>query len=100
MNEAFTFDDLTSYFDATRPSRLEQMLNDPNLIISEEQKFRAKKCIDTIIKNHLTKYNSQPIFEPDIGRKNVKKVLVVDQSYGDMSILKGMGSDEIFRITF
>ena len=93
---SFTFDDLTTYFDATRPSRLELMLNDKKLIISDEQKERARKCIKFIIDNKLTKYNSQPILEPNIGRKNVKKILVVDQSYGDMSILKGMGSDMVF----
>ena len=97
MGISFTFDDLTSYFDATRPSRLEQMLNDPNLIITKEQKQRARRCIDKIIANHLTKYNHQPIYTPEIGRKGVKKVLVVDQSYGDMSILKGMGNDETFK---
>ena len=94
---SFTFDDLTCYFDATRPSRMEMMLNDKNLIISDEQKARARRCIDNIVKNHLTKYNSQPIFTPEIGRKGAKKVLVVDQSYGDMSILKGRGSENIFR---
>lgn len=94
---SFTFDDLTSYFDATRPSRLELLLNDKKLIITDEQKQRARKCIERIIETHLTKYNHQPIFEPEIGRKGVKKVLVVDQSYGDMSILKGWGSDETFE---
>ncbi len=94
---SFTFDDLTSYFDATRPSRLEQMLNDKKIVISEKERKRARKCIDKIISNKLTKYNHQPIFIPDIGRKGVKKVLVVDQSYGDMSILKGMGSDKTFK---
>lgn len=93
---SFTFDDLTSYFDATRPSRMEMMLNDKNLILNKEQVKRSKQCIDYIVKNHLTKYNSQPIFTPDIGRKGVKKVLVVDQSYNDMSIIKGLGSEAIF----
>lgn len=94
---AFTFDDLTSYFDATRPSRLEQMLNDKRVIVSESERKRARKCIDKIVANHLTKYNHQPIYTPEIGRKGVNKVLVVDQSYGDMSILKGMGNDETFK---
>lgn len=94
---SFTLDDLTSYFDATRPSRLEQMLNDKNLILNEEQLFRARKCIDKIVSTHLTKYNSQPIYEPKIGRDGVKKVLVVDQSYNDMSILKGMANDKTFE---
>lgn len=94
---SFTVDDLTSYFDATRQSRLEIMLNDKNLVITDEQKQRAKNCIDKIVKNHLSKYNHQPIFEPNIGRVGVKKVLVVDQSYNDMSILKGMANDKTFE---
>lgn len=94
---SFTFDDLTSYFDATQPSRMELLLNDKNLVITEEQRQRARRCIDRIIETHLTKYNHQPIYEPEIGRKGVKKVLVVDQSYGDMSILKGWGNDETFE---
>ena len=94
---SFTFDDLTSYFDATRPSRLEMMLNDKNLVLSDEQLSRARTCIDKIVTNHLTKYNSQPIFTPDIGRKGAKKVLVIDQSYNDMSIIKGLGSDLTFE---
>lgn len=93
----FTIDDITHYVDATLPSRLELMLNDKNLIITEEQKIRARKCIDKIIKNKLSKYNNQPIFEPKIGREGVSKVLVVDQSFGDWSILKGRGSEEIFN---
>lgn len=94
---SFTFDDLTCYFDATRPSRLEVLLNDKNFRINEEQLRRARKCIDFIVSNRLTKYNYQPIYTPNIGRKGVKKVLVVDQSYGDMSILKGFGDDSTFE---
>ena len=90
-------DDLTCYYDATRPSRIELMLNDKKLIISKKQRARARKCIDKIIETHLTKYNHQPIFTPNIGRKGVKKVLVIDQSYGDMSIARGWGSEEIFQ---
>jgi capsular polysaccharide export protein len=94
---SFTIDDLTSYFDATRMSRLEQMINDKNLVVTDEQKQRARRCIDKIVETHLTKYNHQPIIEPKIGREGVPKVLVVDQSYGDMSIAKGLGSDETFE---
>lgn len=92
-----TVDDITHYIDCSLPSRLEQWLNDKTLIITEEQKQRARKCIDKIIETSLSKYNNQPIFEPDIGRKGAKKVLVVDQSYGDWSITKGGGSDDIFE---
>lgn len=94
----FTIDDLTHYVDASKSSRLEQMLNNKDLIITDEQKSRARKCIDKIIETHLSKYNNQPIYTPYIGRKGVKKVLVVDQSYGDWSIIKGRGSREIFEL--
>ena len=93
----FVLDSLTAYYDATKPSFLEIMLNDKNLIITDEQKKRARKCIDKIIKNHLTKYNSQPIFTPSIGRDGAKKILVVDQSFGDNSIKKGLASINTFE---
>lgn len=93
----YSLDDLTCYYDATRPSRIELMLNDKKLIISKEQKDRARKCINKIVETHLTKYNHQPIFTPKIGREGVKKILVIDQSFGDMSIARGWGSEEIFQ---
>ena len=93
----FTIDDLTSYYDANFPSRLEQMLNDKDLLISDPNKERAKKCIRKIVDTHLTKYNNQPIYTPDFRINGRKKILVVDQSYGDASILRGWGSEKIFR---
>lgn len=92
-----TIDDITHYVDCSIPSRLELMLNDKDLIISDEQKARARKCINKILDTHLSKYNNQPIFQPKIGRDGVKKVLVVDQSFGDWSIIKGGGSEEVFK---
>ena len=94
---SFTLDDKAMYFDATRKSRLEEMLNDKTLIVSEQQKQRARKCIDFIISTYLTKYNHQPIFTPQIGRTGAPKVLVVDQSYGDMSIARGLANDATFQ---
>lgn len=94
---SFVLDSVVPYYDARYASNLEQMLNNKDLVVTEEQKRRARKCIDKIVETHLTKYNHQPIFEPAIGRKGVKKVLVVDQSYGDMSIAKGLGCDETFE---
>lgn len=94
----YTIDDITHYIDCEVPSRLERMLNDKDLVISGEQKQRARDCIDKILKTNLSKYNNQPIFEPKIGRENVRKILVVDQSFGDWSILKGGGSKEVFEV--
>ena len=94
------FDDMTAYFDATRPSRLECMLNDPALKITAEQKQRARALIKKIADNNLTKYNHQPIYTPQIGRPGAKKILLVDQAYGDMSVSKGLANDKTFEIMF
>ena len=94
---SFTISDSVHYFDATRESRMEKLINDKNLIITDEQKQRARNCINKIVETHLTKYNHQPIYAPNIGREGVKKVLVVDQSYGDMSIAKGLADDYTFE---
>ena len=94
---SFVIDDLTPYYDATRQSRLEHMLNS-DLELTDEQLDRSKSLIKKIVDTKLTKYNHQPIFEPKIGRDGVKKVLVVDQAYGDYSIVKGGGSDKIFEL--
>ena len=94
---AFVIDNQGLYIDAHRPSRLETMLNDENLVITEAQKERARKLITKIVETHLTKYNHQPIIVPKIGRPGVKKVLVIDQSYGDASIGQGLGRDKTFE---
>lgn len=94
---SFTFDCKSVYYDARHASTLELMLNNSSLIITEEQKQRARACIDRIVETHLSKYNHQPIYEPHIGREGVKKVLVVDQSYGDMSIAKGLADNTTFE---
>lgn len=94
---SFTFSDTIHYFDATRESRMEQLINDKTLVITSEQKKRARKCIDKIIETHLTKYNHQPIYDPKIGRVGVKKVLVVDQSFGDYSISRGLADENTFK---
>ena len=94
---SFGIDDSGYYYDGSRSTRMERMLNDKNLIITEEQKLRARNCINKIVETHLTKYNHQPIYEPNIGREGVEKILVVDQSYGDMSIAKGLANDYTFK---
>ena len=80
----FVLDYLTAYYDATKPSYLELMLNDKSLVINDQQMNRAASCIRKIVANHLTKYNCQPIFVPEIGRKGAKKILVVDQSFDNV----------------
>ena len=89
-------DPLGFYFDATRPSLVERMLNDPSYEVSPDQRANAARLIRRIVSTKLTKYNHQPIFSPKIGRDGRRKVLVVDQSYGDMSIARGLANDQTF----
>ena len=96
MGIAYMFTNDVFYFDATRSSYMERQINDPDFRLTKEQKKRARNVIQTIIDNHLTKYNHQPIFEPKIGREGVPKILVIDQSYGDFSIKQGLADDNTF----
>lgn len=84
------------FFDGMRRTDLEGMLNDTALTISEEQRLEARRLIDRIVSNKISKYNHQPIYTPNIGRNGVRKVLVVDQSYGDFSIKRGLADDATF----
>lgn len=94
---SFTFSNDVHYFDATRSSMMERLINDRNLTFSPVQLARARRCIDFITRNYLTKYNHQPIYTPIIGNRGRPKVLVIDQSYGDFSISKGLANDETFE---
>jgi capsular polysaccharide export protein len=85
----FVLDSRTAYYDSTRPSDLEVMLNDPNLNLSASDIQRAENIISFIKANYISKYNSQPVLSLLALNSPKKKVLVVDQSYGDNSVLKG-----------
>lgn len=92
---SFLIDDLGFYFDANNVSRLEQMLNDKNLVITDEQKARARNCIDFIVKNKISKFNNASS-EYQIKQNGRKKILVIDQNVNDMSILCGMANGDTF----
>ena len=94
---SFTFSTDAHYFDATRSALMERLIDDKSLTFSPDQLARARKCIDFITENFLTKYNHQPIYFPEIGTPGRKKVLVIDQSYGDFSISRGLANDKTFE---
>lgn len=96
-NLSYTINSKNVYFDSSAQTELEKLMNDENLTITDEQKQRARACIDKIVSNHLTKYNHQPIFTPNIGREGYKKILVIDQSYGDMAISRANANDNTFK---
>lgn len=74
------------YFDATKASELETLLN--NHVVTDWDRWRAAQLIETLVSNQITKYNvgeSKPIFRPD----NQRVLLVPGQVEADASIRYG-----------
>lgn len=87
--------DKSVHFDCSKISRIEQKLNS-NYEYSESELDRAQNCIDFILKNYISKYNNQPVKKINFGKKDKKKILIVDQAINDFSITLGGCSEETF----
>ena len=89
---SLTLDFNSAHFDCNNISWLERRLNS-DVRYTDAEMSRARKCIEYIKSNYISKYNNQPIYEPEYGRPGKKKVLVIDQAVNDLSISLG-GCDE------
>lgn len=86
-------DDLGIHYDARRPSRLERiLLDDPD---DPELLERARSCIGRIRRERLSKYNSAP--EVTLPPGDRPRVLVIDQTAGDLSIAGALAGPESFQ---
>ena len=105
------------YYDASRPSLLENILNGVELNLPALPVFdglrqlvseatgdvlddpalltRAKHAIQQIIEHKLSKYNASP--EVDLGPKQRPRILLIDQTAGDMSIQHGLATADSFQ---
>lgn len=84
------------YYDATRPSALEHMLQgDVDLLCpSQEEVLRARAALAV---SRLSKYNHAPPLRLDRLRPHdTRRVLVIDQTAGDLSVSLGSASAESF----
>lgn len=88
LSLSFTLDDLAPHFCGNYVSRLEQKINS-TVKLSKSDLQRARECIKKITDNYLTKYNHQPIFVLEVLKTERHKVLIIDQSVGDYSIILG-----------
>ncbi|MED0634152.1 hypothetical protein Q0Q97_00555 [Escherichia marmotae] len=89
-------DDTTAYYDATRQSRLEMLLqNGPDL--NHEQTIRAREAINKIVTNRVSKYNDSINIHLPVGRDGVDKILLIDQRYGDQSVPSALADDKSFE---
>lgn len=114
---SYVVDDLGIYYDATRPSRLECLLNGngpplPDLppftrlkgrqqdtgsdpLEDPELLARAAACIRFIVEHRLSKFNDGVTV--DLGPKTRPRILVVDQTAGDLSIHYGLADALTFE---
>lgn len=91
-------DDLTFYYDATKPSRLETILNSSKKI-GFWKRWQARRAIDFVTKHKISKYNNAPDALPDSlsAKRHRHRILLIDQRAGDASIAGALASDENFR---
>ena len=92
---SFVVDSSGFYFDSHVSSDLENLLN--TYKVSPEEIEFSKQMVEKIVSNKISKYNNQPLDVSLPTSPAKKKVLIIDQSYGDMSLIRGGITDEIFK---
>lgn len=88
-------DDLGVYYDATRPSRLEQTITDAPDWCDAAMRSRARSLIDRIVSAGLSRTNLGAPLDRSI-LKPGRRILIVDQTRGDASIRFGMAGPDAF----
>ena len=83
---SLVLDDIGIYYDATRPSRLEELIN-TSATIEETERQRAEALITRITDARLSKYNLAGEGLPDLPKG--RRILVPGQVEDDASILLG-----------
>ncbi len=89
-------DDVGIYYDATQPSRLEELIRDIKL--DDVMRADAQRAMQLIRDSRLSKYNHAPETLPAaIAASQRPRVLVVDQTNGDVSVKLGGATAETFK---
>lgn len=86
---SLTLDDDTLYFDARSASRLERILNSDTRIADPEILSKARRAVDFITENNLSKYNRESIGEAYRSYRKRDVVLVIGQVPNDASLRFG-----------
>ncbi|EAH7493150.1 capsular polysaccharide biosynthesis protein [Campylobacter coli] len=84
-------DDVGIYYDASTPSRLENILN--TYEFSPKELAWAKKAIELIKKEKLSKYNNNLCLPKELFNANEERVLIITQVANDTSLRFGLASD-------
>lgn len=86
-------DEVGIYYDARQPSRLEQLIA-ANGALADDAVARSRRCISAIRDYRLSKYN-QNQSDPQL-RAAAPKVVVIDQTQGDASVVGAMADQDTF----
>ncbi|MCH3701124.1 capsular polysaccharide biosynthesis protein [Campylobacter lari] len=81
-------DDVGIYYDATAPSKLENILN--TYEFSYEELEQAKKTIELIKKEKLSKYNNNLCIPKELFGANEERILIITQVANDASLKFGL----------
>ncbi|HEG2606835.1 capsular polysaccharide biosynthesis protein [Campylobacter sp. W0066.1] len=81
-------DDEGIYYDATMPSKLENILN--TYEFSAEELEQAKKAIELIKKEKLSKYNNNLCVPKELFNTNEERALIITQVANDASLKFGL----------
>jgi len=86
-------DNIGIYYDATLPSKLEEILNSYDFKSDNLLMQRANEAMAFIKEHNISKYNNAPNVEKDFFLDDLNpKVLVILQTYGDTSLEYGLGN--------
>ena len=88
-------DDIGIYYDATRPSRLERLIEAADDWCDAAMRARAGVLVDRVVASGLSKTNMGGPLDRSI-LKPGKRILLVDQTAGDASIGNGLAGPESF----
>lgn len=92
---SLVIDDLGIYYDATQPSRLEALI--ANLAPDAALQAEAGRALDLIRRHRLSKYNHAPdLTLPRLAAPHTSRVLVIDQTMGDVSVRLGGATADSF----
>ncbi|EAH7188035.1 capsular polysaccharide biosynthesis protein [Campylobacter lari] len=84
-------DEVGIYYDATAPSKLENILN--TYKFSYEELEQAKKVIELIKTEKLSKYNNNLCIPKELFSANEERVLIITQVANDASLKFGLAED-------
>ncbi len=90
---SISIDDLGMPVDASKPSRLERLIAGS----AEPDASHGAQIREAIVRHRLSKYNNLPHREPKLEPTTRRRILLVDQVFGDVSVPMAGGSPESFE---